>query len=126
MALLREVKGPVQAAVFGSITDGNEGLRQHAQAPASRCGWWNAPPSAVRNGSTPASSPASAATPTCWCRPGRGRITLVAGDGDYEPMVQQLVQDGFEVTLLYEAHASRALQAVVYPLGADLEGLALR
>jgi hypothetical protein len=33
MALLREVKGPVQAAVFGSITDGNEGLRQHAQAP---------------------------------------------------------------------------------------------
>jgi uncharacterized LabA/DUF88 family protein len=36
----------------------------------------------------------------------------VAGDGDYKPMVRQLVQDGFEVTLLYWSHASRELQAV--------------
>ncbi|WP_208776366.1 NYN domain-containing protein, partial [Roseomonas marmotae] len=62
-------------------------------------------------------------------QPGRERITLVAGDGDYEPMVRQLVQDGFEVTLLYWAHASRELQAVAsrfYPLDDDLEDLALR
>jgi hypothetical protein len=45
-------------------------------------------------------------------QPGRDRITLVAGDGDYEPMVRQLVQDGFEVTLLYWSHTSRELQAV--------------
>jgi hypothetical protein len=32
---------------------------------------------------------------------GRDRIPLVAGDGDYEPMVRQLLQDSFEVTLLY-------------------------
>jgi uncharacterized LabA/DUF88 family protein len=33
-------------------------------------------------------------------QPGRDRIALMAGDGDYEPMVWHLVQDGFEVTLL--------------------------
>jgi uncharacterized LabA/DUF88 family protein len=62
-------------------------------------------------------------------QPRRDRITLVAGDGDYQPMVRQLVQDGFEVTLLYWSHASRELQAVAsrfYPLDAYLEDLALR
>ncbi|WP_043840002.1 NYN domain-containing protein [Muricoccus aerilatus] len=29
------------------------------------------------------------------------------GDGDYEPVVKQLVADGFTVTVLYWAHASR-------------------
>ena len=42
--------------------------------------------------------------------PRRDRITLVAGDGDYEPAVRQLVADGFAVTVLYWAHASRELR----------------
>ncbi|MFT8245556.1 NYN domain-containing protein [Roseomonas sp. BN140053] len=33
----------------------------------------------------------------------------VAGDGDYEPTVRQLVADGFAVTVLYWSHASREL-----------------
>ena len=42
--------------------------------------------------------------------PVRDRFTLVAGDGDYEPTVRQLVADGFAVTVLYWSHASRELR----------------
>ena len=42
--------------------------------------------------------------------PDRDRITLVAGDGGYQPVVRQLVADRFHVTVLYWAHASRKLQ----------------
>jgi len=42
--------------------------------------------------------------------PRRDRITLVAGDGDYEPVVKQLVADSFAVTVLYWSHASRELR----------------
>ena len=43
--------------------------------------------------------------------PRRDRITLIAGDGDYEPTVRQLVSDGFQVTVLYWSHhASRELR----------------
>lgn len=37
-------------------------------------------------------------------------ITLVAGDGDYVPAVQQLVEDGFRVDVVFWGHASRELQ----------------
>ncbi|WP_043840417.1 NYN domain-containing protein [Muricoccus aerilatus] len=40
----------------------------------------------------------------------RDRITLAAGDGDYERIVKQLVADGFVATVLYWAHASRELR----------------
>ncbi|MBO1077141.1 NYN domain-containing protein [Roseomonas marmotae] len=129
MALLRELEDPVQAAVFGSITDGNEGLWRHAGAAGFAV-------QVVERSISGKEKRVDTGLVTRICRdayrlgqPGRDRITLVAGDGDYEPMVRQLVQDGFEVTLLYWSHASRELQAVAsrfYPLDDDLEDLALR
>jgi uncharacterized LabA/DUF88 family protein len=37
-------------------------------------------------------------------------ITLVGGDGDYVPPVRQLVQDGYEVKVVFWGHASGELQ----------------
>jgi uncharacterized LabA/DUF88 family protein len=129
MALLRQLEDPVRAAVFGSIIDGNEGLWSHAQAAGFEV-------RVVERGVDGREKRVDTGVVTRICRdayllgqPLRNRITLVAGDGDYEPMVRQLVQDGFEVTLLYWSHASRELQAVAsrfYPLDAYLEDLALR
>ena len=39
-------------------------------------------------------------------------ITLVAGDGDFVPSVRQLVEDGFNVEVVFWAHASHELKAV--------------
>ncbi len=39
-------------------------------------------------------------------------LTLVSGDGDYVPAVQQLKDDGFEVKVAFWSHASRELKAV--------------
>jgi uncharacterized LabA/DUF88 family protein len=129
MALLREVEDPVRATVFSSITDSNETLWPHAEAAGFKI-------RVVERSVSGKEKRVDTGVVTRICRdayllgqPGRDRITLVAGDGDYEPMVRQLVQDGFEVTLLYWAHASRELQAVAsrfYPLDAYLEDLALR
>jgi uncharacterized LabA/DUF88 family protein len=129
MALLRELEDPVRAAVFGSITDANEGLWPHAEAAGFEV-------RVVERAASGREKQVDTGVVTRICRdayrlgqPGRDRITLVAGDGDYEPMVRQLVQDGFEVTLLYWSHASRELQAVAsrfYPLDVYLEDLALR
>jgi uncharacterized LabA/DUF88 family protein len=129
MALLRELEDPGRAAVFGSITDGNEALWPYAEAAGFEV-------RVVERSISGREMRADTGVVTRICRdayllvqPGRDRITLVAGDGDYEPMVWQLVQDGFEVTLLYWSHASRELQEVAscfYPLDACLEDLALR
>jgi uncharacterized LabA/DUF88 family protein len=129
MALLRELEDPVHAAVFGSVTDGNEALWPYAEAAGFEV-------RVVARGVGGKEKRVDTGVVTRICRdayllgqPGRDRITLVAGDGDYEPMVRQLVTDGFEVTLLYWSHASRELQAVAscfYPLDAYLEDLALR
>jgi uncharacterized LabA/DUF88 family protein len=129
MALLREVEDPVRATVFGSVTDSNETLWPHAEAAGFEV-------RVVERAVSGKEKRVDTGMVTRICRdayllgqPGRDRITLVAGDGDYEPMVRQLVQDGFEVTLLYWSHASRELQAVAsrfYPLDAYLEDLALR
>ncbi|WP_158601058.1 hypothetical protein [Teichococcus wenyumeiae] len=53
----------------------------------------------------------------------------MADDDATSRSVRQLVQDGFEMMLLYWSHASRELQASAsrfYPLDACLEDLALR
>ena len=39
-------------------------------------------------------------------------ITLVAGDGDYVPAVRQLVEDGYQVWVMFWGHASRELRSV--------------
>jgi hypothetical protein len=54
MALLREVEEPVRATVFGSVTDSNEMLWQHAEAVGLEVGWWSGASAAARSGSTPA------------------------------------------------------------------------
>ena len=110
MALLREVEDPVRAAVFGSITDGNEALWSHAQGAGFDV-------QVVERGASGREKRVDTGVVTRICRdaylladPNRDRITLAAGDGDYEPMVRQLVADRFHVTVLYWAHASRELQ----------------
>lgn len=110
MGLLRQVEQPVRAAVFGSITDGNENLWSYAQAAGFDV-------QVVERGADGREKRVDTGVVTRICRdayrlasPGHDRITLVAGDGDYEPMVRQLVEDRFEVTVLYWAHASRELQ----------------
>jgi hypothetical protein len=54
MVLLREVEEPVRATVFGSVTDSNEMLWQHAEAAGFEGGWWSGVSVAARSGSTPA------------------------------------------------------------------------
>lgn len=39
-------------------------------------------------------------------------ITLVAGDADFVPPVRQLVEDGFNVEVVFWSHAARELQSV--------------
>ena len=39
-------------------------------------------------------------------------ITLVAGDGDYVPVVRQLVEDGYNVDVVFWEHASGELRQV--------------
>jgi len=41
---------------------------------------------------------------------GEDVITLVAGDGDYVPTVKTLVEDGYEVEVVFWEHASRDLK----------------
>jgi uncharacterized LabA/DUF88 family protein len=128
MALLQKLEDPVRAAVFGSATHGNEGLWHHAEAAGFEV-------QVVERGIGGKEKRVDTGVVTRICRdaywlgqPGRDRITLVAGDGDYEPMVRQLMQDGFAVTLLYWSHASRELQKVAghfYPLDDYLDDLAL-
>ncbi|WP_207419923.1 NYN domain-containing protein [Roseomonas haemaphysalidis] len=113
MALLREVDDPLRAAAFGSITDANETLWSHAQAAGFDV-------QVVERGADGREKRVDTGVVTRICRdayrladPDRDRITLVAGDGDYEPLVRQLVADRFHVTLLFWAHASRELQQAV-------------
>jgi hypothetical protein len=110
MALLREIENPVRAATFGSITDGNQGLWSHAQDAGFDV-------RVVERGASGREKRVDTGMVTRICRdayvladPDRDRVTLVAGDGDYEPVVRQLVADRFHVTVLYWAHTSRELQ----------------
>jgi hypothetical protein len=129
MALPRKLGDPIRANVFGSVTDGNEGPWPHAEAAGLEV-------QVVERSISGKEKRLDAGVVTHVCRdayllgqPGRDRITLMAGDGDYEQMVRQPVQDGFAVTLLYWSRVSRELPAVAsrfYPLDSCLEGLALR
>ncbi|WP_458094199.1 NYN domain-containing protein [Roseomonas sp. WA12] len=110
MDLLVRAEGPTRAAVFGSVTDTNEGLWRHA----AKAGFEVV---TVERGFSGKEKRVDTSVVTRMCRdayrfgdPRRDRITLVAGDGDYEPTVRQLVADGFQVTVLYWSHASRELR----------------
>lgn len=110
MALLLQAEGETRAVVFGSVTDGNAGLWRHAAAAGFEV-------VTVERGFSGKEKRVDTSLVTRLCRdayhygdPRRDRITLVAGDGDYEPAVTQLVADGFAVTVLYWAHASRELR----------------
>ena len=45
------------------------------------------------------------------CDKAKDTITLVAGDGDFVPAVTQLVEDGFNVVVVFWDHASGELKA---------------
>ena len=115
MTLLRELEDSVQATVFDSVNDSNEGLLPYAEAAGLEV-------RIVERSICGKEKRVDTGVVTRVCRdayrrgePGRDRITLVAGDGGYEPMVRHLVQDGFEVMLLYGSHASRDLYLIMAP-----------
>ncbi|WP_458094240.1 NYN domain-containing protein [Roseomonas sp. WA12] len=128
MDLLVGAEGPTRAAVFGSVTDTNEGLWRHAASAGFEV-------VTVERGFSGKEKRVDTSVVTRMCRdayrfadPRWDRITLVAGDGDYEPTVRQLVADGFPVTVLYWAHASRELReaaTVFHALDAYIADLAL-
>ena len=131
MALLQQIgegEGEPRAVVFGSVTGSNEGLWRHAAAAGFEV-------VTLERGFSGGEKRVDTSLVTRVCRdayrfgdPRRDRISLVAGDGDYEPLVRQLVADGFRVTVLYWAHASRELREAAtafQPLDAFIEDLAL-
>ena len=128
MALLQQVEGDTKAVVFGSVTDSNAGLWRHAAAAGFEV-------VTVERGFAGKEKRVDTSLVTRMCRDAyrfadlrRDRITLVAGDGDYEPVVTQLVADGFALTVLYWAHASRELRQAAtafHALDAHIEDLAL-
>ena len=131
MALLRQAgggEGDTRAVVFGSITDSNAGLWRHAAAAGFEV-------VTVERGFAGKEKRVDTSLVTRLCRdayrhgnPRHDGITLVAGDGDYEPAVTQLVADGFAVTVLYWAHASRELREAAtafHALDAYIGNLAL-
>lgn len=131
MALLRQIgegEGEPRAVVFGSVTSSNEGLWRHAGAAGFEV-------VTLERGFGGGEKRVDTSLVTRVCRAAyrfgdlrRDRISLVAGDGDYEPLVRQLVANGFRVTVLYWAHASRELREAAtafQPLDAYIEDLAL-
>ena len=113
MALLLQTGGgelDTRVVMFGSVTDSNADLWRHAAAAGFEV-------VTVERGFAGKEKRMDTGLVTRLCRdayrhgdPRRDRITLVAGDGDYEPAVTQLVADGFAVTVLYWAHVSRELR----------------
>lgn len=110
MALLTRAEAPVRAVLFGSTTDSNEGVWRHAAQAGFEV-------VTAERGFSGKEKRVDTSLVTRMCRDAyrygdarRDRITLVAGDSDYEPAVTQLVTDGFPVTLLYWSHASRELR----------------
>ncbi|ONG54066.1 hypothetical protein BKE38_10890 [Pseudoroseomonas deserti] len=128
MALLQWLEHPVRAMLFGSITASNAALWHHAEGAGFEV-------TVVERGFAGREKQVDTSLVARLCRdayrdarPGLDRITLVAGDGDYLPAVQQLVADGFDVTLAYWAHASRELREAAsrfQPLDPFVEDLSL-
>lgn len=119
---------PRVAVVFGSVTQGNEGVWGHARAAGFETVLFERAPDGREK-------KVDTAVVTRACRdayrfgdPRRDRITLVAGDGDYVPLVEQLRHDGFWVTVAFWGRASRMLREVAtefVPLDRHLDALAL-
>jgi hypothetical protein len=110
MEMLNGMESPVLATLFGSVTDSNTGLWHHAATAGFEV-------VTVARGFTGREKRVDTSVVTRLCRdayragdPARDRITLVAGDGDYEPTVRQLTADGFAVAVVYWSHASRELR----------------
>ena len=128
MDLLVRAEGATRAVVFGSMTDSNEGLWRYAANAGFEV-------VTVERGFSGKEKRVDTSVVTRTCRDAyrfadlaRDRVTLVAGDGDYEPTVQQLVADGFQVTVLYRSHASRELREAAtafHELDAYIADLAL-
>jgi hypothetical protein len=112
ITLLREVEDPVRVAVFGSITDGNEGLWSHAQDAGFDV-------RVVERGASGREKRVDTGVVTRICRD-----AYLLADSDRDRIT--LVADRFHVTVLYWAHASRELQQVasrfhaLYPYVEDL------
>lgn len=110
MALLQKAEGPTRGVVFGSVMEANQGLWRHTMPAGFEV-------VTVERGFGGKEKRVDTSLVTRMCRaayrfgdPRRDHITLVAGDGDYEQVVRQLVLDGFTVMVLYWAHASRELR----------------
>ena len=129
MDLLVQVEGPTKAVVFGSVTDSNESLWRHAATAGFEV-------VTVERGFSGKEKRVDTSVVTRMCRdayrfgnPRRDRITLVAGDGDYEPTARQLVADGFQVTVRYWSRGSRELRGAAtafHSLNPYIDDLALR
>lgn len=129
MDLLVRAEGPTRAVAFGSLSEGSDGPWRHAATAGFEV-------VVVERGFGGKEKRVDTSVVTRLCRdayrfadPARDRITLVAGDGDYEPAVRQLVADGFAVTVVYWAHASRELREAAtafHSLDAQVAELALR
>jgi hypothetical protein len=96
--------------VFGSVTSSNDDLWRHAIAAGFDV-------VTVERGFAGKEKRVEPSSVTRVCRdafrfgsPRRDRITPVASDGDYEPVVKRMVADCFGVTGLYWAHAGRVLR----------------
>ncbi len=61
-------------------------------------------------------------------KPGHDEVTLVAGDGDYVPVVEDLIERGFKIDVVFWEHANHELKAACsnfVALNPYLEHLAL-
>lgn len=110
MALLERGGASIRATLFGSTTEGNEGVWRHAAQAGFEV-------VTVERGFSGKEKRVDTSLVTRLCRDAyrfgdrrRDRITLVAGDSDYEPAARQPVADGFQVTVLNWSHASRELR----------------
>ncbi|WP_376094309.1 NYN domain-containing protein [Roseomonas sp. CCTCC AB2023176] len=129
MNLLQQVPGPIRAVMFGSTKDGSDGPWRHATAATFEV-------VTVERGFSGKEKRVDTSVVTRMCRdayryaaPARDRITLVAGDSDYEPVVSQPVSDGFSVTVLYWSHVGRELREAAtefHSLDGYIADLALR
>ncbi len=110
MSFLEQAGQPAVAAAFGSITEANGGFWNHVRKAGFEA-------IVVERNQSGRESRVDTALVARACRDAylRGNprldwITLVAGDGDYVPMVDQLRHDGFDVTVACWSHASRDLR----------------
>lgn len=110
MDFIRAAGDPAVAVAFGSITEANQGFWKHVERAGFEA-------TVLQRTVTGRESRVDTSLVTRVCRDAYGGgnpdldwITLVAGDGDYVPLVQQLCSDGWNVTVACWSHASRDLR----------------